>query len=290
MKKLETKTAIETITTTTINNERPRLLFVCHNTLKSSLFGGLEIHQNVLAQNLLDAFDIFFFYKEREQAERITYRIADNNYNPIEEFTVGKIETKFHLSNETYEKKFSDILVRHRIDLVHFFHFINHLPSYALVAKALGVPYTISVHDYYLGCIKFNLLDYTNRYCENSAEAITQCDVCLSANNMTPGSQANRRAFYGRVLDGAFRIITVSKSTTDILTRIYPQLEGIGKILSHGAPLPSRATVMSERKRTVAQASERLKIIVFGNLAPHKGSDAIVRAMNLLRKELGYSR
>ncbi|MEB3277609.1 MAG: tetratricopeptide repeat protein [Lyngbya sp.] len=270
----------------TVKNKRPRLLFICHNTLISSSFGGLEIHQNVLCQNLLDAFDIFFFYKHKDQGKRVTYRITDANYNPIEEFILGKIEVKFNLSNETYEKKFADILIRYRIDLVHFFHFINHLPSYALVAKALGVPYTISVHDYYLACIKFNLLDYTNRYCENSGQAITQCDVCLSAtDNIAAGSQATRRAFYGRVLDGAFRIITVSKSTADILTRIYPQLEGSGKVFPHGAPLPSRISVMDQRIRTPDQVSEKLKIVVFGNLAPHKGSDAIVRAMNFLRND-----
>jgi tetratricopeptide (TPR) repeat protein/glycosyltransferase involved in cell wall biosynthesis len=270
-------------------NKKPRLLFVCHNTLASPPYGGLEIHQDILAQNISNTFDIFFLCKEANPPSVISehkkslYRITDVEYNTLENIVADEIEMKHSLSNSTYEKIFGEILVRYRIDSIHFFHFINHLPSYAFVAKALGIPYVISIHDFYSACTEFNLIDYTGNYCDNSYENPTQCDICLSAKyNFAPGSQANRRAFFGKVLSQAFRIITVSKSTAEILKKIYPQLSENNKVIPHGAPLPSRFHALRQR---VKRSKVPLKIIIFGNLALHKGSDAIIRAMNLLRND-----
>lgn len=271
-----------------------KLLYVTHNSIKSEHFGGLEIHQDVLAKNISAEFNVYFFHVDRTPNSRwgkhkkSKYLLTDSNYNTIEEFLVDQIDTKATLFNPQYEKMFSSVLVRYQIDLIHFFHLIGHIPSYGRIAKSLGIPYLCSIHDFYNACESFNLLDYRGKYCIGNSSKITQCDICLSKKKgVNSGSQSIRRAIYGELLESADSIVTVSESATDILCGFYPQLKRHKSLISHGAPLPSKYSTLlsSTNKNTTNLKNGGLKVLIMGNLAPNKGGEDVVDIISYLKKE-----
>lgn len=293
---LRDKISVPTKPPSTAYRRRPRVLFVVHNALSTPPFGGLEIHQDIVAQNVKHKFEIFFYFKDRSTPEFVKkdnkecYTLTDDNYNIIDSFLIEATDTKKQLSNPPAENLFGHVLLRYGIDLVHFFHFLNHVPSISSVCSILNIPYICSIHDFYSACIKFNLLDQHNRYCGNTAELIEQCDECLMKTHGIPfGSQSIRRAFFSRVFADARAIVTVSRSTKDILVGFYPELFDDEKVIVHGAPLPSMFAYQKCRNhrncRNVDDNDRSLSIVILGNLTVAKGAQILTSAISHLKTE-----
>lgn len=265
---------------------KKKILYVVHNIVRNPPFGGLEIHQDALAKNIVDEYEVFFLYSidNPEKRGRI-FIFSDNEYKKIDSCVGERNNYGDYLSDRKVEKWFARVLYQHAIDLVHFFHFINNVPSLALVSKALGVPYTVSIHDFYVVCRYFTLIDYKDKYC-NIGLSTNQCDTCLGKRAGLPiGSQSSRRDFYRRVLEEANSVIYMSNSTKQKVEDVYPSLIAHPYSRIHGAPLPK---FNAEEYRTSPQEriqDDLLHIVVPGNMALHKGGVYLVEAIKQLRNQ-----
>ena len=128
------------------------LLFVVHNVRDSSNFGGLEVHQESIANYLKQYFRILYFTVKELDGVRCGV-VLDTDYNVINISEPILNLSHDNISNPSLEKFFSYIVLSHSVKLVHFFHFINNCPSLCEISHALKIPYSISIHDFYCICI-----------------------------------------------------------------------------------------------------------------------------------------
>lgn len=265
-----------------VKKSRQRLLYVVHNTLKSQSFGGLEIHQDIIKDNLGGDYDFFFFYTQIEGDHR-NMILTDSRYKVLENRKLKTKELHGRLEQRDIEKMFSEILNSYDIDGIHFFHFMHNSPSLAHIATAAAVPYVISIHDYYTACRQFNLLDNHGFYCDNSFDKLDDCNICLSQQyNFENHSQVIRRDYYLEALDNANSIIYVSDHTRDKYRDLYPQLDFDNKSRVHGAPIPNsswRFRRINQTKR-LREKNEPAKIVILGNFHENKGARYFVNAIS----------
>lgn len=266
---------------------KKKLLYVVHNTISNPPFGGLEIHQDTLANNVKDKYEIYFLYSiENPEKKGRIFVFSNQKYEKIESIIGERNNYADYLSDRKIEKWFSQILVKYSISLVHFFHFINNVPSLGIISKAMGIPYVVSIHDFYVVCRYFTLMDYRGKYC-NVGLSTNTCDACLRKRaNIPEGSQASRRDFYRRILENAGSVIYMSKSTKDKVEEVYPSLKLHHLSRVHGAPLPV-ANPVSYRpyNQKISSHNQNLSVVVPGNLALHKGGIYLIECIKELKNE-----
>nr|WP_082490103.1 glycosyltransferase [Methylobacterium sp. Leaf122] len=261
--------------------ERPKLLYVVHNTVRQPPFGGLEVHQDILAQNLKKHYEIYFFYSA-ETAPGIRKSIlADCNYQTLEMSNDGVKVGHANLENPELERFFGHCLAKYNFQMVHFFHFINQCPSLAHIARSYGIPYGISFHDFYTACRQFNLLNFVNRYCSNERAKQSDCDICLKKIHKFPEhSQLIRRDYYGDIIGKAATLMFVSSSARDIHQSIYPQTSLAGDSRVHGAPIPNSNWALTRQTEHTDRLTVRpTRFVVLGNFDEHKGATYLLDAI-----------
>ncbi|WP_430259414.1 glycosyltransferase family protein [Neorhizobium sp. IRS_2294] len=261
--------------------ELPRLLYVVHNTINAPPFGGLEVHQDILAQNLKEKYEIYFFYTVRDPVNGQRAVLADVNYQELSRSKSSFSIDHGNLENPQIESFFATCLSTYDFNFVHFFQFINHTASLAHISRAHGVPYGISLHDFYTACREFNLLDHTGRFCQNDYTKLVDCDICLHKRfKFPPKSQLIRRDYFGDVLGRASTLMYVSESAKDIHEQIYPQLARHNGVRVHGAPIPNSQWPLVKSARMSGWVNETLpRFVVLGNFTTHKGANYLLDAL-----------
>jgi GT2 family glycosyltransferase/glycosyltransferase involved in cell wall biosynthesis len=120
-------------------------------------------------------------------------------------------------------------------------HHVNGLGQKVLeLARALGVPYDVTVHDHYPICPQYHLSDESGRYCGEPDAA--GCAACIAKRpaQWPLDIGAWRELFHG-VLKGAQRVIVPSHDLAARLARYFPDVA----TLEWGHPemrAPARAT------------------------------------------------
>ncbi|WP_273403671.1 glycosyltransferase [Actinobacillus porcinus] len=263
---------------------KKKVLYVVHNIVSNPPFGGLEIHQDTLAKNIAEEYEVYFLYSvENPEKKGRIFIFSDSEYNKIDSCVGQRNNYADYLTDRQVEKWFAQVLYRNSIDLVHFFHFINNIPSLTFISKAMGVPYVVSIHDFYVVCRYFTLMDHRDKYCDIGL-SVNQCDTCLNKRAGLPiGSQSSRRDFYRKVLEEAHSIIYMSNSTKQKVEDVYPSLVNHPYPRIHGAPLPKSK---AEEYRILSEnriQNDLLHVVVPGNMALHKGGVYLVEAIKQLR-------
>lgn len=265
---------------------KPKLLYCVHNTINSSSFGGLEIHQDVLSKNIKDRYEVLFLYsiKSPDNTGR-RFILTDSEYRELESCKGNYNDYNSYLSDRSVEKWFSVVLKEFNISAVHFFHFINTVPSLCYIAQSQGVPYIVSVHDFFVGCRSFNLINHRDTYCGAEIET-SKCDTCLSMKyGIKEGSQTIRRSFYREVLERSACIIYMSPSTKKIVESFYPGLKYHNYSRVHGAPLPMYSPEHYRPSVSKEVKSHNLRVVIPGNLALHKGGIYLIEAVRKMKDE-----
>ena len=186
------------------------------------------------------------------------------------------------LSDERAETAFRRILVDEAVDIVHFQHLIGFPLSLPLVADWCGVPTVWTLHDHYLACKRFNLIDYSGRFCDVGGRSGTNCDVCLNATDGLPsGSQGRRRAFLRNVVSRIDAFVASTAFSRDYLRMLYPSIE-LGRFRIVEMATDSTASRPPDRS---GRSPERLSVVIPGNFTEGKGGHQLVRLMNLMRDD-----
>ena len=250
---------------------RLRVLMCTHSTLKNQVWGGVEVYQETLANTL--AADVETFYWLRSGG---TCRLIDGAGESLEQFDLPDIGWLEVLCDADEERVFSDVLSGYGIDVVHFQHLGHHAASLPIIAKSSGVGVVFSVHDFFLACSRYNLLDYDQRYCRIDEKSISACNVCLRVSEGLPdGTQQQRRLFLEQVLGSVDTLLFGSAHSERLLLRMYPQIEATRRLLL-GIPSPPSALP----SRTDDHAPRRvLRVAVVGNFIRTKGADTVLNVI-----------
>lgn len=261
---------------------RPRVLIVSHNMAGTPPYGGVEVYQRSLIQALGDTFEFLFYVPVREALIGQRFQLLDAAQNQLEQLEFAEWDWVTNLSSPERERAFANLLVRHRIDLVHFQHLLTHPPSLPHLCRALGIPAILTVHDYYAICKSFNLIGYDGRYCAIAERPEVACDVCLAATDQAlPGSQAIRRAFWAGAMAQLDLIHANSQFTRAMLAALFPELDAAGTIAVAGIPLPTD----NKEALSAAPTNQPLRIAVIGNFTILKGADPLIRLFALMAED-----
>ncbi|MEH3145220.1 MAG: glycosyltransferase [Methylobacterium frigidaeris] len=260
---------------------RRRVLLVTHNVAGHQPGGGVEIYQQELAEGA-SAFDVYTMYPRT--VDGVTaYALIAHRTGEQHQYGVPRPAGSETLHDEAHERVFEQILIENDIDLVHFQHLLGLPLSLPLIARACGVPALYTLHDFYLVCSRFNLLDYRGGFCNIARRSPTECDICLSAAGIPAGAQQRRRNFVARMLESLDGLIANSPFTADYVRAIYPEIpaERI-RIIEMLTPLSHRAPATG---RAAATPGASLRVAIPGNFTRPKGADAILRVLCTLRDE-----
>ena len=151
-----------------------RILYILH----SGMTGGTFHSTMDLLNNLYETYDIFVLGAENDSLRLYSFlkgklkliRIFNRNFKlriSSDDTTtiINKWSAKdFHDSWTTYV--YFEILTKYNIDIIHIMHLINHSFDLPQVAKKLGIPIILSIHDFYFLCPFYTLLDENKKYCE----------------------------------------------------------------------------------------------------------------------------
>jgi glycosyltransferase involved in cell wall biosynthesis len=204
----------------------------------------------------------------------------DSQYRVLEKIDFPTLVTQETLTEAGRESAFAGVLARYAIDVVHFEHLIGHVPSLPYVARALGVPTMISLHDYYTMCWEINLLNQSGRFCVPESISETTCDICIgTTRGGLPNSQSSRRGFYGRMLAH----VDVIHCNTDEVSRryraVYPQLASHPALIVRGVPIP-------DGQPSKSMARERpMRVVVLGNFTLNKGAEFLLQLFSLTQND-----
>lgn len=257
-----------------------RVLFVVHNVVPNEPFGGVEVYVDLLSRHLPPEFEPFLYYPDRASLDGRCMVVWDVRSGDRHTFQVGSMLDPGCLSDAEHEVLFGRVLHEHRIDLVHFHHFIAHPWSLALVARTCGVPTVFTAHDYYPICTHFNLLNERQVYCNAPELPLSSCDLCLRhQDGAEPGTQRRRRAYVSSILKTFDAITFPSKAAREIVAGVYPFLLGNSRVSVEGIPIEAKAAYRDRKD------PERLKVAIPGSFNRIKGGEALCKIFDALRED-----
>ena len=257
---------------------KPRILMVTHNMMGKGSWGGVEVYQDWIRRSLSSRYEIWFYAAVAGSGGR-QYALLNEQLEEIERLKFDHPVDNVVLSCQQREREFSKILLEKQIAIVHFQHLLGHVPSLPLIARTLGVPTIISLHDYYAVCDHFTLVGMTGQYCGVENQTESGCDLCLGHTlNARPGSQARRRGFYRRVLESA----TVLHANTLGVQRRYESV--YGSLRRHtgwavmGVPIADPKPHLAD----TSAESHFLRVVVPGNFTAFKGGRILTQVFRQL--------
>ncbi len=256
------------------------VLMLTHNRMGYRPGGGVEVYQELLTE-LGEPYRILFLFPVVDDG---CWSLRLEGPGIAESYACGAVTPP--LSTDPFvEGLFQRILFEHQIDLVHIHH-LMHVPlSLPLIARACGVPTVYHLHDHFLICERWLLLDHAGRFCDVVNRGADQCDACLvAANNYPPGSKARRDGMMTLVTEAIDAFVTSTPETARYLQRFFPGLpaERLCEIamVAPSAPVPSVGSGLKRKRDT-----DRLTVAILGNFAAHKGG---LQAINLIRSCEAY--
>ena len=259
----------------TAGPRRLRVLMCTHSTIHHQVWGGVEVYQQMLCSQLEREVEVLFWVRDNECCQLLDARGAS-----LERFDGESIGWLDVLCDPFEEAHFSDVLTSYGVDVVHFQHLGHHAASLPLIARASGVGTLLSVHDFFLVCARYNLLDHEQKFCDIGTRSITACTICLGrAEGLPPGAQQQRRGFIELVLGAVDLLLFGSRQSEELVLRIYPQTHATRRLVmglpAPTGPLPPAATAAPRRRPD----PDVLDVVVVGNFLRIKGADTVLQVI-----------
>ncbi|GJD51611.1 hypothetical protein OPKNFCMD_4366 [Methylobacterium crusticola] len=262
---------------------RKRVLLVTHNVAGHQPGGGVETYQHELAEGLAE-FEVYTVFPQTSGGATF-YTLIAHRTGERHRYGVPHGVGTDALHDAAHEQVFERILVENDIDLVHFQHLIGMPLSLPVIARACGVPTLYTLHDFYLVCTSFNLIDYRGQFCDIANRSPSECGICLGASGISGDAQQRRRNFIARMLDAVDVVVANTPFTADYVRAIYPGLapERV-RVVEMLTPAPHRPAVAARPGGADGQPAP-LRVAIPGNFTRPKGADAVLRVMSALRDE-----
>ena len=202
----------------------------------------------------------------------LTLRPGADGMVRLESDTLDGVQLEFHLDVER------EHLVRQLKDFgverVHVHHSMGYSEALKDLVRALDVPFDFTVHDYFAICPRAHLGGTESAYCGEPDEAA--CNACIKRDfpvyHSTISHYRDRQAWMVRDAD---RVLAPSADTARRMASYFPDTEI--RTVPH---TPKRALTLDTNVPRLA-SGERLRILVLGVLAPHKGLSRVAEFVRL---------
>ena len=156
-------------------------------------------------------------------------------------------------------------LLRRTVRRIEVHHLRSHDPFVRALPERLGLPYSVTLHDYATICPRANLVGPDGRYC--GEPELAACERCVStyaaAPVAAPGGVAALRRDSRRLLRGAEEVQVPSPDARRRFARHFPEIAvRLGEWEGPVVPLPARPEALP-------------RVCVAGNLTRAKGFDVL---------------
>ena len=205
-------------------SDKPKILFVAHNSVHSSSFGGVEAYLNTLSQYISNEYEVYVYVPGIGEDQKCTYLYGPDGAIAQRIFFDSAF-TNWQLTCPEREVAFAKILNELGIVLVHFHHLAGHPPSLVKTAKENDVRTIFTFHDFYGICHISNLINFEGRYCQPDTLAPVDCDTCLNKKySIEAGSQQIRRQYWNNLFSEIDGLIFNTQGGFELVAKIYPNV------------------------------------------------------------------
>ncbi len=161
-----------------------------------------------------------------------------------------------------------------RCDLMHIAHPMR-MASFAKAAMEMGIPYVLTLTDFWLLCPKIFLRTSSGALCAGPEGGETCSRLCPE---LQPAQVKSRPAQARQILTGAKALVAPSRFVAAVFQKEFPDLKI--QIIPHGLNLKH----LKPNSRMYRQG-EKIVFGYSGGLAPHKGVHLLLQAFRKLQGE-----
>lgn len=267
-----------------VNNHRKNVLIVAHEffKLENKLVGGTVIHIYDLINELKSEMNFHVVF-----AEKGKYRIRSFFEDSTSEIILGKISNydSVELYNHEYKILMEKVFKIINVDFVHIHHMMHHYFDIVDLIKEKEIPYVITLHDFYMICPAFTLLENNEKYCGDNLYC--DCAKCLKTTKDIEFNIIPRwRELTYDVLKDAKQIIVPTESTKNIVEKYFNDINI--QVIEHGVnPIIyeiEKQDVLEEKQDNLSIPS-KVNIAFIGGINKIKGVDFLEKFIEESNKE-----
>jgi glycosyltransferase involved in cell wall biosynthesis len=259
---------------------KSKILFVAHNSVLSSSFGGVEAYINMLTKYLSSEYEVFWYVPYLGN-DGVGVQLIGPDIKSVKKIILQTPFENWQLSNPEREGAFQKVLQDFDIGLVHFHHLAGHPPSLVRIAKEFGARTVFTFHDYFSLCHVSNLVNFEGQYCHPDSIPLSSCDTCLNKKySILPGSQLIRREYWDALFQYLDGLIFNTQGSFDLASKIYTEVASHQNMVI--LPVAIEEVI---RPKIPPKTSNELRAAILGNLNHHKGADLIIEAIEQLAGE-----
>ena len=177
----------------------------------------------------------------------------------------------------TLVEKIAGWIKEKRFDICHVTH-VMRMSSAVLAVQRCGLPFVLTLTDFFLACPRINLVDLDNRICEGP-ELGNKCGKrCLTA-PWSRESLVSRFEHARALLSSASFRVAPSEFVADRYREAFPECEF--RVIPHGIDLLA-LTLNQVADSGEDGAARKLRLGYVGGIIPQKGLEVLLRAMALV--------
>jgi glycosyltransferase involved in cell wall biosynthesis len=158
-------------------------------------------------------------------------------------------------------------------DLLHIVHPMR-LTSFVTAASQAGIPYVVTLTDFWVICPKINLYTSFNTLCGGPEGGKTCSQWCPE---LQPEFVRSRLKTASEILHGAKAIVVPSGFVAGMVKREFPELSA--SIIPHGLPLDEFSTDPRPHEK-----GTKITFAYCGGLSAHKGVHVLIAAFRSLEE------
>ncbi len=245
-----------------------RVVFI----IDHAIGGGANGYRRRFIQNKLKkGYTVFLLTHNTEQLV-LEFKVMNAEYEII--FNVQAVDDLLLLGKHI--PKLDEIIYN---NLVSYEQPLEILETLSFLKKQFSAKLTVLVHDYYMVCPSYTLLDYQGNYCD--VPDLEYCQKCLSENLYAPWNiTANLKTWrveWGNFLAQADEVVCFSESSCETLGKAY-------NIPSKRMLIRPHKPLHNFEKTVEILAKEPLSVGIVGALNYAKGSQMVVDVARIFAK------
>lgn len=217
-----------------LKNGRKNLLYMLHTDFRpdaANSVGGTQFHVKDLMNQFRRDYNVFVVARD-DRWLRLTIYLEDDRISL--RFPIGKQPQFPQFHNGQISNILESILRGFEIDLVHVHHVASVSFDIFHIAHDLGLPLTLSLHDYFYICPSVTLLENGTSYCAGKGE---NCAACLKY-QLGYAEQVDYLSTWRKVCREALELCDVlvapSESAKNTYAGIYPEIASRIRVIPHG--------------------------------------------------------
>ncbi|MFD3765984.1 MULTISPECIES: glycosyltransferase [Paenibacillus] len=192
-------------------------------------------------------------------------------YNGVSIIAFKSLNEIVDLNISLWNTQFSEftkfILLRELPDIIHITHFMR-VGEFAKSAQELGIPYIVTLTDFYLLCPKVVLTTTSGELCAGPAKGSTCHKLCSEL----PSELISTRLETAKeILNNAHKILAPSVFVAEIFLREMPQLDI--QVIHHGI-----SNNFTKKNKKIYSSKAVITFCYAGSITKHKGVHLLIDA------------